>query len=235
MPFISKEILRRFEIERLERGKLYHTAGSSDLTVIRTGMGAGLVGDAVLYLKDTPCRNVILFGSCGAARESKDFSIGTLVAPAQCYGAESFTDFLLQGKTGEKAFEADKELLRDFLTINRDAGIRQVNCLTVASLKLEEERLDSFIAQGIEVIDMECSAFFSAASFAGLKVMAVFYVSDIIKNKPFYVDLDPDEKSKLSSIAEAPRNSYANLSKNNQKPKAGGVARKIAISPFWRK
>lgn len=202
MPFISKGILSRLKIDRLGQGKLYHSGGNDDLTLIRTGMGAGLAADAVLYLQNTPCRKVVLFGSCGAVRETSELTLGTPVTPVQCYGAESFTDFLLQGKIGEKPVAPDQELLRAFLEINRSACVIPAKCLTVASLKLEEERRDLLISQGIEVVDMECSAFFSAAGFAGLQALAFFYISDIINKRPFYADLEPGEKAKLSSSAE---------------------------------
>jgi purine-nucleoside phosphorylase len=56
--------------------------------------------------------------------------------------------------------------------------------------------------KNIDVVDMECSAFFSASSYTGLKAMALFYVSDIIKEKPFYKTLKPALKTKLSAAIE---------------------------------
>lgn len=56
----------------------------------------------------------------------------------------------------------------------------------MSSLKLEEDRHEWLIQQGVDVVDMECSAFFSAAQYAHLSALAVFYVTDIIKDRPFY-------------------------------------------------
>jgi purine-nucleoside phosphorylase len=162
-------------------------------------MSPCLVGDAVLYLKETPCQNIILFGSCGGVKSKGGLSVGSLVTPFKCYSNESFTQMLL-GKDAERnIFYANQELFNSFLKVNKNSGLRKVTCSTISSLKLEEEMVDSFIRENIDVVDMECSAFFSASSSAGFKAIALFYVSDIIKIKPFYMNLDPVLKEKLSS------------------------------------
>ena len=61
-----------------------------------------------------------------------------------------------------------------------------------------QDNIDVLTRDGIEVVDMECSAFFAASSAVGLKALTVFYVSDIISKRPFYVDLKQPEKSALS-------------------------------------
>jgi len=196
-PLLDKPILSELKIKKLFHGKLYSCAATEDFTLIRTGMGAALTGDAVLYLKDTPCREIFLFGSCGLVAPQQGFSIGSLVAPLECYAYESFSEILSGGSGGTKVFAADRCLLDAFLS--QAPGITAVSCATVSSLKLEENLAAKFIEKGISVVDMECSAFFSASAYLGLRSMAVFYVTDIIKDKPFYTALSREQKLKIST------------------------------------
>lgn len=199
LPLLPKGILAELKIRKIRRGKLYGSADAADFTLVHTGMGPALAGDAVLYLKETPCRNIFLFGSCGLVREKEGLSIGSLVSPFRCFASESFTEILWERKITSKLFYPRKGLFEDFLAVARGAGVKKATCATIPSLKLEEDLSVSFVKKGIDVVDMECSAFFSAADFVGLKAVALFYISDIIKNKPFYRQFRPHLKLKLQS------------------------------------
>ncbi len=198
LPLLPKGLQNEFKIDNFKRGKLYAAGGNNDFTLIHTGMGAGFTGDAVLHLKKSRCKNVMLFGSCGLVKARSGLSIGSLVSPVKCYANESFTELLLAKNVEPRVFYAQDKLLAEFLKYGQRAGLKEVNCSTLASLKLEEEMVDLFIRKSIDVVDMECSAFFSAAAFSGLNAIACFYISDIIKDKPFYLSLDSDSKSALS-------------------------------------
>lgn len=199
LPLLPKGILSELKISNFKSGKLYGCGDNDDFTLIHTGIGAGFTGDAVLYLKESLCENVILFGSCGLVKARNGLSIGSIVSPAKCYANESFTELLLEKDIESKVYCAHDKFFADFLANGEKSGLKKVNCSTLASLKLEERMVDLFIEKGIDVVDMECSAFFSAAAFSGLNAIACFYVSDIIKEKPFYLSLDADSKSALSS------------------------------------
>ncbi len=199
LPLLPKGILNEFKIANFKKGKLYGTGDNNDFTLIHTGMGAGFTGDAVLYLKKTPCKNVMLFGSCGLVKAGNGLSVGSLVSPVKCYANESFTELLLAKNAKPRVFYAQNKLAAGFLKYGQRQGIKKVTCSTLASLKLEEEMVDLFSREKIDVVDMECSAFFSAAGLSGLNALACFYVSDIIKDKPFYLNLGRDSKSVLSS------------------------------------
>jgi purine-nucleoside phosphorylase len=54
-----------------------------------------------------------------------------------------------------------------------------------------------FKKKSVDVLDLECSAFFAAARYTGLAALALFYVTDVITDKPFYEPLKPDEKTRL--------------------------------------
>jgi len=196
MPFISKDALQWFGIRRFARGKLYGAGNSRNFTLIHSGLGPALTGDALLYLKDTGCKNVILFGSCGLLAQNNGLGIGSLVSPIKAYSLESFSRMLSDQDIASDVYYPDKKLLEDWSSAAGTA-ITQIACATVSSLKLEEERRGVWLKQGIEAVDMECSAFFAAASHSGLKAIALFYVTDIIGVKPFYQNMGLKDKAKI--------------------------------------
>ncbi|MFA6218076.1 MAG: hypothetical protein WDL87_10550 [Candidatus Omnitrophota bacterium] len=197
MPLLAKDTLSTLGIEKFKRGKLYSAGNTKHFTLIVTGMGAGFVGDAVLYLKDTPACKVLLLGSCGLVSAKPGFDIGSLVSPVKSFSQESFAGMLSKQEYKNISFLPDNDLSQLLLEAGSGLGIKKVQCSTVSSLKLEEERVDLLSADGIDVVDMESSAFFSAASHAGLKAAALFYVSDIIGEKPWYRALGPLDKEAL--------------------------------------
>lgn len=197
-PLLPKGILDEFRIKDFKRGKLYSSGNSDTVTLIQTGIGPGFAGDAVLYLKETACKNIILFGSCGLVKAKKGLSIGSLVCPAKCYANESFSEMLLNRKLGPRVFHCHEDLLKIFLRAAWKEKVEEVTCATLSSLKLEEDMLHILAKKNIDVVDMECSAFFSAAAFVNIRVIALFYITDIIHKKPFYCNLETELKSKLT-------------------------------------
>jgi len=198
LPLLKEGLLGEFGIGNFSRARLYGAGFNNDFTLIHTGLGAGLVGDAVLHLEDTPCRNVVLFGSCGLVRESSDLNIGSLVTPVDCYAQESFSELLQKKNFSQELTHPDSALLGGFLENCKDAKVREVTCLTIASLKLEEEMTDLFVKNSIDAVDMECSAFFSAAAFTKIKALTLFYASDIILKEPFYLPRTPSQKEAVA-------------------------------------
>jgi len=202
LPLLLPGILKKLKIKKLYRGKLFAAASTPKLSIVVSGLGPALTGDAVLYLKDSPCRNIILFGSCGLVKEKPGLSIGSLVTPAKSHSYESFSQFLLEKNQKPKASYPEKKLFRHLLVCGKDHRLKEVTCATVSSLKLEEKMRRDFISAKVDVVDMESSAFFSACGFSALKGAAVFYVSDIIKVKPFYRHLDSLSRIKLAQAIE---------------------------------
>ncbi len=194
LPMFFKGILDDFGVKGLYRGKLYAAGSSDKITVIQTGIGAGFVGDAVLYLKNTDCKEVILLGSCGLVSERPGLDIGSLVTVRKCYAYESFSDMLLGRIKRPKAYYPDSK----FFNAIQEDSITKVTCATLASLKMEEDMLPIFAKKKVDVADMECSAFFAAARKAGIKSSALFYISDIVNKKPFYLISQAELQQKLS-------------------------------------
>jgi purine-nucleoside phosphorylase len=199
MPLVRNDILKWLGAgSKLSKGKLYSTADAGHFTLIRTGIGPALTGDAVLYLEKTKCQNIILFGSCGLIKKTNSLGIGNIVTPEKSYSFESFTEMLLNKKKMPHAFYPDKNLLGNLLKID---GPARVTCATLGSLKLEEDLAGLLSDKDIHVADMECSAVFSAAAYIHRNATAIFYITDIIGKKPFYRKLpQADETLLFSSI-----------------------------------
>lgn len=214
LPCVNKEILASFGVKNLKRGKLYGCADRGDFTLIQTGIGAGLVGDAVLYLKETSSQNVVLFGSCGSLG---GLDIGSLVLPVRCLAQESFTEMLKNRNQESKAFYPDYDLTEAFLSSHQDPLIKKVTCMTISSLKLEEERAMDLKEQGIDVVDMECSALLSAAQAVKLKAFGLFYVSDVVGEKPFYEPLTQKDKKLLQLSIEKSAGMLCDFTKEHLK------------------
>jgi len=189
LPMVPQDVLGEFGLAELSKGKIYRAGQGDGFTLVHSAVGAGLTGDAVLHLKQTPCQRVILFGSCGLLQETASLKIGSLVAPSQACAAESFTDLLLEPDREWRSFLPNAELvdqLRD-----QDPGIELAHCLTVGSLKLESALAPRWLRRGISVVDMECSAFFAAAWHTDLGAAALFYATDVVQGRPFHAPLEP--------------------------------------------
>jgi len=198
MPFLKKGTLKAFGVKEFSKGKLYGTGHSELFTLIHTGMGPALTGDAVLYLNNTSCKNIILFGSCGLIESTKDVKLGSLITPLNCLSIESFTEMLSGCNRDWSVSYPDKNMLESFLKTNNQ-HIKKAVCASVGSLNLEEENIDLFKTKNIEAIDMECSAVFAASKHINCRAMALLYVSDILIEKPFYMKLNKKEELMISS------------------------------------
>jgi purine-nucleoside phosphorylase len=208
LPCNVPAVLNTWKPGPWSRGLLYQVTQTKYFTVIHTRMGAGLVGDAVLYLKQTPCEALFLLGSCGLVQSTGrvPLALGSLVIPGSCYALESFSEFLLRKNlladtAGLRCFKPHKHLLENFLEKTSATNISQVRCATVSSLKLEEENLPLLQQAGIETVDMECSAFLAAAQATDLPALALFWISDSVKQQPFYHPLTTEEKDLLAAGA----------------------------------
>lgn len=213
LPLIQHNTARAFGVNRISRGKLYGTGSGRSFSLIHAGMGAPFLGDAVLYLDKTRCRNIILFGSCGLIYNSSGLDIGSLVLPKLCYSLDSFTQFLLKPHKALMSFRPDNGLMKTFLENNRD--IKIVDCATLGSLKLEEKYADNLKKKGICAVDMECAAFFAASKYIKRRALALFYVTDIIGRKPFYEELDDKDGLALEGAIKKAAHILCNFIEKN--------------------
>ncbi|MCX6339496.1 MAG: hypothetical protein NTX71_06210 [Candidatus Aureabacteria bacterium] len=206
LPLLSRDILKQFGVQQLSRGKIYSSGNSAHFTLVRTGVGPAFAGDAVLHLADTQCRNIILFGSCGLVESSTGLRIGSLLSPSAAYAAESFTNLLESDSRSWKAYYPDRSLHDQLLNSSGPAGIENGTCLSIGSLKLQDSMLQIIKEKAIRMVDMECASVLAAAAHTGLRAAAVFYVTDVIGEKPFHAELSREDTTIItSSIRNAVR------------------------------
>jgi len=166
-----------------KNGLFVKTAQMENATIIALKNNF-LAGDAVLHLKGSSCKNIILFGSCGGCG---NVNIGDLLTIDKAYNFESFTDMLEKNK---------KPSFRSCIAFP-DNGILTTNSACVSSLLLEKDYIGFFKQNKISAIDMESSVIASAANEIGAQVSCLFYVSDLVE-APFGAVLKNSEKQRIS-------------------------------------
>ncbi|MDR3112945.1 MAG: hypothetical protein LBU09_01035 [Endomicrobium sp.] len=183
--------------DKSENENFYKTAETENAAVIALKNNF-LAGDAVLQLKNSPCKNIILFGSCGGCA---DVNIGDMLAIDKAYDFESFTDML----ENDPSLPFSKSLIENppFKRYNAIPpaktsvyGIISTNSACVSSLILERNYIDFFKANEIRAVDMESSIVLSAAKAIRAKAFCLFYVSDLVE-KPFGCALKNEEKARV--------------------------------------
>ncbi|MFC1709643.1 hypothetical protein ACFL2J_06285 [Candidatus Omnitrophota bacterium] len=192
-PFLNLEYFLRNKGSRINRGFLFEVLTEKYFSVVKTGVGSTFVGDCIVYLKDTPCKRLYFIGSCGVISK---FNIGDLIIVNKGLAWESFSR-ILNRKNTYNFINAENKLLRKFLSLNKD--IKKANSASLGSLSLQDEILHSLRKKEINIVDMEVSAFLSAAKYFKLPGLALLYVTDAVTNKPFFRDLNKKEREAIKS------------------------------------
>lgn len=153
-----------------------------------------LAGDTVLYLKDTSCENIFLFGSCGGCG---DIESGDIVMIEKAFNFESFSQMLKEPQ--ERSFSSSSEkLLSSFYEKNPYQDLIKTNSACVSSLMLEAKYLDWFKSNGVNALDMESSIVLSAAKGIGKNAICVMYVADHIEKSPLGTKLNAAIKKQIA-------------------------------------
>jgi purine-nucleoside phosphorylase len=192
MPFDMPGVMKELGVDLLHRGKLFSAGTGAGLTLIRSGMGAGFVGDSVLWLEETPCERLWFLGTCGALPGKPGLSIGTVVAPKIIYPFESFSALLAREVARPEPLSVPAPPLSDMSLV----GPRCVGA-SVSSLHEEPRLLPLFQQLGIDVIDMESHAFFVASERIRRPAAALLVISDIVGTPGLCFDLSPEHKKSL--------------------------------------
>ena len=180
---------------------VFASASTNNITIIKTGMSAGFVGDAVLYLQDTACENILFLGSCGLINTGTNLKIGDLILPTAAYPLESFSAIVTGRLEKPEPVYPDQDFMELFRKhIGRIA--HECPVVSFSSLHEEENHLDLFRELKADAIEMETAALFLAARKAGKKALALLFVSDILGKIRFYEKLSPENKESLSRGAE---------------------------------
>ncbi len=198
-PFLTRTIKDVLGERNWYHGKRFSCAQMESATIIHTRVGAANVGDAVLYLKETSARRVILAGACGAVSRSAGFKLGDLVTFSKAYNFESFSQLLSPTFKGLKAVPANLTMLAQFVESTRSHKVSVVTAATFGSILLEENYINRLQRLRITAIDMEGSAFFAAAKHNNIDALAVCFISDILKYRPIFSSRSEKERILLNN------------------------------------
>ena len=175
MPFLAKPINQELGITEFHKGKPYASACHEKLTLIETRIGPLFTGDAILALKDSPCKTILFIGSCGTLDPSR-FPIGSLVLPKAAYAMESFSEMVFNRAVLTHNIPVPSSPLAGLLSRHAVS----VQCASTGSIQLEGQFRSLFIKHHIDVIDMECASVFSAATVSKLSAASLLYVADVV-------------------------------------------------------
>jgi len=189
------------------KGKMYSGGiierDAKRFAVISCRIGDRLVGDAILWLKGSPVKNIIFVGSCGGLNGS---NIGDLLVCTAAFNGEGFTRYHCSEKQIEDILK-EEALMRgddkytnkcaDFICehISRDMKVTEGEIFTIGSIAAETcENIKIISRHGFKGIEMELSAVYSASKISGIRAVGLLYVSDLPGEKAIGEELSQTEK-----------------------------------------
>lgn len=194
-PFLSNGMLQSLEVGEFHKGSPFSCGQAEDFSLIHTHVGAPFVGDAVLYLEDSPCENIIFVGACGAVKPTDTISFGSIVIPARTFNYESFSHLLNRHGDKKNPGVPDNTLVDKLLML--DDSLFTVDCASFGSLLLEESYVDVLKKEEIDVVEMETCAFFHAARHIRRKGLALLYVTDVIGESHVFAPMSAARQSAI--------------------------------------
>lgn len=159
----------------------------TDVTYIKTGIGAPVLMDVVLSLGVTKCKTILFVGSVGSLDEN--IGIGDVVIPEYSIcgdGASRYiagSDLQEAACFGEKVYP-DPELFESIKkTVKEVCGKFNVNWhagrnFSIDTITAQFAHIEEILNMGCNIIEMETAAAFRAAKMAGISIGAIFTVSD---------------------------------------------------------
>ncbi len=198
LPSNDRDLFSSLGIVKSSRGLFYNTDITPGCTLISL-KNRMFAGDCVLSLKETNCKNIILFGSCGS------FSLkpGARAVSAGSFNMESFTGLLHTESSSGFTFIAPDKNLTDNLSDYIGKRAKKETFATVSSLFLEEIKKETIKSAGAVCVDMESSQVFSAAESAGIRAAGVFYVTDTIGKLLFYDRYTKEDADKIKGARKS--------------------------------
>ncbi|MBZ0167287.1 MAG: hypothetical protein K8I00_10820, partial [Candidatus Omnitrophica bacterium] len=175
-PFLSADLLQAMQVEEIHHGSPFSTGQANHFTLIHTQFGAPFVGDAVLHLADSPCKNLILISACGAVQDT-DLCVGAAVIAETSLNCESFSTLLTGQSHPDQSGHANEDLIAAIHPLNNQ--LPKVRSASFGSFYLEETYFDFLVEKRIEVMEMETCAFYQAARHILRRAVAILTVTDI--------------------------------------------------------
>ena len=155
------------------------------VTVIATGIGPGLVGDAT-YAIDKPGALCLYSGTCGGL--SNNLEIGDYFLANQAICADGYS--LLFGQDIFTVVNSDKMLFHSVKSSFNQLAIPFAVGLTfTTSSVVRENDLDfwELVSPKCQIIEMGCASFYVAALRSQKRAVAYFWVTDLpTRGKSFF-------------------------------------------------
>jgi len=193
-------------------GRLYSGFTSGEVTVIRSGIGDRLLGDAVLLLREAKAKKILFVGTCGGLN---DCAIGDILVVTAAFNGEGFSKYHTPGFSianeiasgelikGDPGYAKD---LSGFLADRMDPTkeLRSGAVFTIGSLMAEHERNLVHLAKaGFLGVEMELSAVYRAAAVGGIPAAGLVAVSDLPLTKGPGENITSREKNALNETIES--------------------------------
>jgi purine-nucleoside phosphorylase len=158
-----------------------------EITYVKSGIGAPVLMDVVLALGLTGCKRIIFVGSVGALDEK--IGIGDIIIPEYSICGTGANAFLTEGPIDPsscffKKYHPDAALNDTLLSKTRViCGQHAVQyhigrTFSIDTVFAQFAHIDEMLSSDVNCIEMETAAAFQAAEIAGLKLCALFSVSD---------------------------------------------------------
>ena len=160
------------------------TFNKIDVTVIKTNWMGSMLGDLVLLLGHSPCKTLIFCGTAAAIKE--EILVEDFIVPRKAWIGEGFSMYyknrgLAMHMNKNHFSEPDLRRRKDICSIlfEHYPAFYEGDIFTVGSLMAENNRfIQRLLDLGIEGIDMEASAIFSAANVVDIHAVAIHIVSE---------------------------------------------------------
>lgn len=195
-PILALEQFKPLLQETILRSGWYKTLTGTyqgkPLTIIKTIPGAGVNGDLCLALQEH-AQKIIFAGAAGAL--NKKLKLGDYFAATTAINGESFSDYF------NSPFELPPVLTKKSNTnFTAPLPCASGKVYTCGSLLAETNYLLQELANaGIEAIEMETSALYTAAQITKIETIAVYFISDKPLEKKLFENYSTTEKKALAN------------------------------------
>ena len=207
-PFLPLQLFKKefTDIEKMFSGKSEYKGftgmlNGERITVIRTGMGTANIGDILMWLGGH-IKKAVFAGAVGALDQS--YQIGDYFIPIEAIEGEGFSRYTRDNP--EKIFMGSKHVQLDPNIIEKCQrySVAKGKLFTIGGIVFEEDKmfLEFLKNQGVDAIDLETSAFYTAAQKGNIEALAFHYVSDLPPHKLFYEKYSKEDQLKLNYALE---------------------------------
>jgi purine-nucleoside phosphorylase len=214
-PFIPLDRFKRHcRVKSEFKGKIYSGFNAErqgkKVTVVHSGLGDRLTGDAVLLLGLLPVKNIIFAGACGGLG---DLKIGDLVVAESAFNGEGFSRYFDKASNIEKIFDngipikSDLEFTEGLYSFTRNGSKKRAvgkgSVFTIGSLVAEtKENISCIQKMSFLGVEMELSAFYRAAEVIEAKAAGLLVVSDLPLGRHLGEEFGRGEREVMKSGVE---------------------------------